>query len=114
MGFAERSVFERGRAVLPLAPLLSALIIYTAGYVAVYPSIVDIMLNAICPGQVDNWLTNNDPGFILVRNAGSSLVSGIGAVLLAPIIGGLADLYGRKPVFMFVLGSSAVPSRKKI
>ncbi|KAL3688684.1 hypothetical protein R1sor_014993 [Riccia sorocarpa] len=103
MGFAERSVFERGRAVLPLAPLLLALLIYTAGYVAVYPSIVDIMLNAICPGQVEC-------SEVLFLSGLQITVSGIGAVLLAPIIGGLADLYGRKPVFLFVLGSSAVPS----
>ncbi|KAL2630909.1 hypothetical protein R1flu_015595 [Riccia fluitans] len=103
MGFVYRVACDRVWTMWPLAPLLSALFVYMAGYASVWPFLVDILLSAICPGQVEC-------SEVIFLSGVYTTVSGIGAVLVAPILGALSDHYGRKPVFLFVLSSSILPS----
>lgn len=39
-------------------------------------------------------------------------IAGIGAVVMAPFLGGISDDYGRKPIFRIVLFAAILPSGK--
>ncbi|KAL2621076.1 hypothetical protein R1flu_001281 [Riccia fluitans] len=93
---------EKFKTVSPLAPLLCALFVNMAGFSSVLPSVPDVLISVICPGRLEcNQL--------IFLSGLQTTLTGIGAMVVAPILGWLSDDYGRKPAFLLVLISSIPP-----
>ncbi|KAG6556675.1 hypothetical protein Mapa_001616 [Marchantia paleacea] len=98
-----RVATERLMTVWPLAPLLFSLFLCTTALSSTLPSLIDVLLGAICPGQ-------NECSEVIFLSGLQTVITGIGAILVAPVLGGLSDDYGRKPVFLLVLSSNILPA----
>ncbi|KMT01338.1 hypothetical protein BVRB_9g213530 [Beta vulgaris subsp. vulgaris] len=71
-----------------------------SGYV-VMPAITDVTMEALCPGKDECSLAIYLSGF-------QQAVSGIGSVVMTPLLGNLSDMYGRKalltlPLTLYIL-----------
>ncbi|KAL3681035.1 hypothetical protein R1sor_023991 [Riccia sorocarpa] len=93
---------ERVRAYRPLAPLLCALFVNMAGFSAVLPTVPDVLVGVICPGRLE---CNQ----IIFLAGLQTTITGLGAMVVAPILGGFSDDYGRKPAILLVFLASIVP-----
>ncbi|XP_061372436.1 uncharacterized protein LOC133314909 [Gastrolobium bilobum] len=68
----------------------------------VLPAITDVTMAALCPGQDQCSLAIYLTGF-------QQAATGVGAVVLTPLIGNLSDRYGRKALLTLPLTVSVIP-----
>ncbi|KAL7156373.1 hypothetical protein ABFS83_02G005000 [Erythranthe nasuta] len=68
----------------------------------VNPTIADVTMEAVCPGQDECSLAIYLTGF-------QQAIAGIGAVVMMPVIGTLSDVYGRKVLLTIPLTLSIFP-----
>ncbi|XP_057517388.1 uncharacterized protein LOC130798424 isoform X1 [Amaranthus tricolor] len=68
----------------------------------VIPAITDVTMEALCPGKDECSLAIYLSGF-------QQAVTGIGSVIMTPLIGNLSDIYGRKMLLTLPLTLSILP-----
>ncbi|XP_022140285.1 uncharacterized protein LOC111010991 isoform X1 [Momordica charantia] len=68
----------------------------------VIPSITDLTMAALCPGQ-------DHCSLAIYLSALQQLITGLGAVVMTPIIGNLSDRYGRKTMLTLPMAVSIIP-----
>eukprot|EP00898_Chlorokybus_atmophyticus_P007566 jgi/Chlat1/7810/Chrsp66S07262 len=76
---------------VPALRMVPPFMLQFTGLIMAYPSIADITVAALCPQS------NKCPG-VLYANGIAATVSGVLAVFLAPLLGALSDVHGRKPI----------------
>ncbi|KAK6118687.1 hypothetical protein DH2020_047600 [Rehmannia glutinosa] len=69
----------------------------------VNPAITDVIVDAVCGGKEECSLAIYLTGF-------QQAISGLGAVVMMPLIGNLSDVYGRKTLLLIPLMLSIFPS----
>ncbi|KAL9317043.1 hypothetical protein ACSQ67_013560 [Phaseolus vulgaris] len=73
------------------------------GAVIAIPSITDVTMAALCPGQ--------DQCSLAIYLSGiQQAMAGVGSVVMTPLIGNLSDRYGRKALITLPLTLSVIPS----
>ncbi|XP_021775071.1 hippocampus abundant transcript 1 protein-like [Chenopodium quinoa] len=72
-----------------------------AGVVSM-PALTDVTMEALCPGKDECSLAIYLSGF-------QQAISGIGSVLMTPLIGNLSDIYGRKSLLTLPLTLNILP-----
>ncbi|MED6179835.1 hypothetical protein PIB30_004475 [Stylosanthes scabra] len=85
-----------------LIHLLVTVFLTTLGGVITMPVMTDISIAALCPGKDQCSLAIYLSGF-------SQVMSGVGSVLMTPLIGNLSDRYGRKALITLPLMVSVIP-----
>ncbi|KMZ69454.1 hypothetical protein ZOSMA_214G00420 [Zostera marina] len=85
-----------------LVHLFVSVFIYNLSNFIVIPAITDITMSAICPGTDQCSLAIYLSGF-------QQTITGIGALIITPIIGNLSDKHGRKALLTFCVTISALP-----
>ncbi|XP_061337460.1 uncharacterized protein LOC133284460 [Gastrolobium bilobum] len=85
-----------------LSHLFVTMILTSFGGVIVMPAITDVTMAALCPGQDQCSLAIYLTGFL-------QAMSGVGSVLMTPLIGNLSDQYGRKALLTLPLTLSVIP-----
>ncbi|XP_075476916.1 uncharacterized protein LOC142518120 isoform X1 [Primulina tabacum] len=68
----------------------------------VNPTIADVTLAAVCPGEDECSLAIYLTGF-------QQAIAGLGSVIMTPLIGNLSDAYGRKSLLMIPMILSTIP-----
>ncbi|KZV39033.1 hippocampus abundant transcript-like protein 1 [Dorcoceras hygrometricum] len=68
----------------------------------VNPTIADVTLGAVCPGENECSLAIYLTGF-------QQAITGLGAVIMTPLIGNLSDVYGRKSLLTIPMILSVIP-----
>ncbi|KAI4350249.1 hypothetical protein L6164_004721 [Bauhinia variegata] len=72
-----------------------------AGFIVI-PGITDVTMSALCPGQDHCSLAIYLTGF-------QQAITGVGALVMTPLIGNLSDEYGRKALLTLPLTVSIIP-----
>ncbi|XP_015942161.1 uncharacterized protein LOC107467549 [Arachis duranensis] len=85
-----------------LRHLLVTIFLTGLGGVVTMPVMTDISIAALCPGQDQCSLAIYLSGF-------SQVMSGVGSVVMTPLIGNLSDRYGRKALITLPLMVSVIP-----
>lgn len=85
-----------------LGHLFVSVFIYNLSVFIVIPAITDITMSAVCPGTDQCSLAIYLSGF-------QQAITGIGALLVTPIIGNLSDKHGRKALLTFCVIISTLP-----
>ncbi|KAI8533216.1 hypothetical protein RHMOL_Rhmol11G0279800 [Rhododendron molle] len=70
--------------------------------VVVIPGITDVTMSALCPGVDECSLAIYLSGF-------QQAITGVGTVLMLPLIGSLSDVYGRKALLTLPMTISIIP-----
>ncbi|GLJ55560.1 hypothetical protein SUGI_1193260 [Cryptomeria japonica] len=86
----------------PFRHLLVATFLYWTAIFMAVPPITDITMAALCPGL------DQCSQAIFITGL-QQTISGIGTVLVTPIIGDLSDEYGRKPLLMIPMTAAVIP-----
>ncbi|CAA0807706.1 Major facilitator superfamily protein [Striga hermonthica] len=86
-----------------LSHLFAAVFLSNMASYAVNPAITDVIVEAVCGGKQECSLAIYLTG---VQQA----VTGLGAVVMMPVIGNLSDIYGRKKLMLIPLILSVFPS----
>lgn len=74
----------------------------TVAAVMVLPAITDVTMAALCPGRDECSLAIYLSGF-------QQALSGLGAVVITPLVGNLSDKYGRKTLLTLPMTVSIIP-----
>lgn len=82
--------------------LLVALFLHCVAVFMVVPPLTDITIAALCPGR-------EQCSQAIYLTGLEHMISGIGIMLLAPIIGVLSDQYGRKALLMIPMTVTIIP-----
>ncbi|KAA0064853.1 hypothetical protein IC582_006096 [Cucumis melo] len=85
-----------------LSHLLVTLFLYTFATMMIVPAITDVTMSALCPGQDECSLAIYFTGF-------QQVVTGIGALLIMPLLGNLSDKLGRKTLLTIPMILTVVP-----
>ncbi|GAU18050.1 hypothetical protein TSUD_51610 [Trifolium subterraneum] len=85
-----------------LAHLFVTMFLAGVGGVIAIPSITDVTMSALCPGQDECSLAIYLTGF-------QHAMIGVGSVVTTPLIGNLSDRYGRKVLITLPLTVSLIP-----
>uniref|UniRef100_A0A0C9QTW5 TSA: Wollemia nobilis Ref_Wollemi_Transcript_9975_1906 transcribed RNA sequence n=1 Tax=Wollemia nobilis TaxID=56998 RepID=A0A0C9QTW5_9CONI len=86
----------------PLSQLLLGSFMYWTANFMVVPILTDITMVALCPGS-------DQCSHAIYISGLQQAISGIGTMLVTPIIGDLSDEYGRKPLLMIPMTVSIIP-----
>ncbi|XP_022969086.1 uncharacterized protein LOC111468189 [Cucurbita maxima] len=82
--------------------LFVTLFLATAAGVMVMPTITDVTMAALCPGRDECSLAIYLSGF-------QQALTGLGAVVITPLVGNLSDKYGRKALLTLPMTVSIIP-----
>ncbi|KAL8543384.1 hypothetical protein ACS0TY_004062 [Phlomoides rotata] len=85
-----------------LVHLFVTVFLYTTASLLVNPTIADVTLQAVCPGQDECSLAIYLTGF-------QQAIGGLGAVIMMPMIGTLSDAYGRKGFLTVLMFLNIIP-----
>ncbi|PON45047.1 Tetracycline resistance protein/multidrug resistance protein [Parasponia andersonii] len=85
-----------------LSHLFVTIFIYFFGNMTVLPSITDITMSALCPGQ-------DQCSFAIYLTGIQQAMIGLGMVVMTPLIGNLSDKYGRKSLLTLPLTLNIIP-----
>ncbi|CAK9312759.1 unnamed protein product [Citrullus colocynthis] len=80
----------------------SSIFLYSFATMTAFPAITDVTMSALCPGQDECSLAIYFTGF-------QQVVSGIGALLMLPLLGNLSDKFGRKTILTIPLLLTIIP-----
>uniref|UniRef100_M8BQX9 Hippocampus abundant transcript 1 protein n=1 Tax=Aegilops tauschii TaxID=37682 RepID=M8BQX9_AEGTA len=89
-------------AAAELGPLLVFAFLFCVGAFMVAPVITDVTMAALCPGQDQCSLAIYLTGL-------QQAITGLGALVVTPVIGNLSDRYGRKALLALPATLSIVP-----
>ncbi|XP_038885706.1 hippocampus abundant transcript 1 protein-like [Benincasa hispida] len=85
-----------------LSHLLVTVFLYTFATMMVIPAITDVTVSALCPGRDECSLAIYFTGF-------QQIVTGLGALLLMPLLGNLSDSLGRKTLLTIPMVLTVIP-----
>ncbi|KAG8071769.1 hypothetical protein GUJ93_ZPchr0006g43459 [Zizania palustris] len=80
---------------------VAAFLFHFASYM-VLPAITDVTMDAVCPGRDECSVAIYLAGF-------QSAITGLGALVVTPIVGNLSDKYGRKALMTLPVTVAVVP-----
>ncbi|KAI6669292.1 hypothetical protein NL676_004177 [Syzygium grande] len=99
-------LFENGggglRGLGPLVHLLIPLCVHGTALQMTVSVLVDVLIDALCPGDT----TCSE---VIYFNGLEQTIVGVFKMFSIPILGQLADEYGRKPVLLVIIATSAFP-----
>ncbi|CAM6117228.1 unnamed protein product [Calypogeia fissa] len=95
-----RSTFQEIRPVIHLGV---ATFIFFSAFIMVVPFMVDVMLGAICSGQIQC-------SQVILMMSAQQVIIGVCATIAGPCLGSLSDNYGRKPIILVVHLAGIVPT----
>ncbi|KAH9317387.1 hypothetical protein KI387_019156 [Taxus chinensis] len=85
-----------------LGQLLVTMFLHCTATFMVIPSLTDVTMAALCPAQ-------EQCSQAIYLTGLQQVISGIGTMLVTPIIGDLSDEYGRKPLLMVPMTAAVIP-----
>ncbi|PIA35503.1 hypothetical protein AQUCO_03500101v1 [Aquilegia coerulea] len=85
-----------------LGHLFVTVFLYNFATFMVIPSITDVTMNALCPGQDECSLAIYLSGF-------QQAITGLGSLVMMPVVGNLSDVYGRKALLTLPMSLGIVP-----
>ncbi|KAG8059951.1 hypothetical protein GUJ93_ZPchr0002g24791 [Zizania palustris] len=81
---------------------VAAFLFHFASYMVI-PAITDVTMDAVCPGRDECSVAIYLAGF-------QSAITGLGALVVTPIVGNLSDKYGRKALMTLPVTVAVLPS----
>ncbi|CAM6097996.1 unnamed protein product [Calypogeia fissa] len=90
------------KAVGPVIHLILATVASFTALCIFQPFLPILLLDILCPGE-------NSCGAVIYLIGALQLGMGIGAVVISPILGGLSDAYGRKPILLLIFIIGVLP-----
>ncbi|CAL5376965.1 unnamed protein product [Camellia sinensis] len=88
--------------VAGLSHLFVTVFLSSFAMIVVIPGITDVTMSALCPGEDECSLAIYLSGF-------QQAITGVGTVLMMPLIGKMSDVYGRKALLTLPLSLSIIP-----
>ncbi|XP_038884303.1 hippocampus abundant transcript 1 protein-like [Benincasa hispida] len=85
-----------------LSHLLMTVFLYNFATMMVVPATTDVTMSALCPGRDECSLAIYFTGF-------QQVVTGLGALLMMPLLGNLSDKFGRKTLLTIPLILTVIP-----
>lgn len=85
-----------------LAHLFVTVFLHNFAVFMVIPAITDVTMSALCPGLDECSLTIYLSGF-------QQAITGLGSLVMMPVIGNLSDAYGRKALLTLPMALTVVP-----
>ncbi|XP_031477854.1 uncharacterized protein LOC116248948 [Nymphaea colorata] len=83
--------------------LMVSLFLYQLGSLMVLPSITDILMGALCPGQ-------HECGLVIYLAGFQQAIAGMGNLIVTPLVGCLADAFDIKPLLTIPMSIGIFPS----
>ncbi|CAL5328881.1 hypothetical protein CsSME_00009114 [Camellia sinensis var. sinensis] len=93
---------EEMEKVAGLSHLFVTVFLSNFAMIVVIPGITDVTMSALCPGEDECSLAIYLSGF-------QQAITGVGTVLMMPLIGKMSDVYGRKALLTLPLSLSIIP-----
>ncbi|EXB24040.1 Hippocampus abundant transcript 1 protein [Morus notabilis] len=85
-----------------LGHLFVTIFLYFFGSSTVAPAITDVTMTALCPGR-------DECSFAIYLTGFQQAITGLGMVVMTPVIGNLSDKYGRKSLLTLPLTLNIIP-----
>ncbi|KAF9621731.1 hypothetical protein IFM89_027585 [Coptis chinensis] len=85
-----------------LVHLFVTVFLYSFSTFMVIPSITDVTMSALCPGQ-------NECSLAIYLSGFQQAVTGVGSLVMMPVVGNLSDVYGRKALLTIPMALTVVP-----
>ncbi|CAM6118545.1 unnamed protein product [Calypogeia fissa] len=90
------------KALRPVVPLILGTFSYYTAVMIFIPFLPSLLLGILCPGE-------NECSDVIFLVGALQLGMGICGALIAPVLGGLSDAYGRKPILLLIFITAILP-----
>uniref|UniRef100_A0A803NJD7 Major facilitator superfamily (MFS) profile domain-containing protein n=1 Tax=Cannabis sativa TaxID=3483 RepID=A0A803NJD7_CANSA len=96
------NIMEKKKKIRDLGHLYVTIFLYFFANMAMFTSITDVTMSAVCPGQ-------DECSFAIYLTAIQQAMIGVGMMVMTPLMGNLSDKYGRKSLLTLPLTLNIIP-----